>query len=497
MATLKAKTIDGDTVEFCDDRLAGSGTMKDVYFSPDGNYVAAFFRKLPDQVSLDRLEMITGSYREQIFEGSNGRYWADVYCWPQKIIRHEGQIGIVVPSYDECFFFKYGSKNNDFLKIKGKEKQGKWFASANNRFRFLDDREIGDWRSTLEIMVNIARGVRRLHAAGLAHSDLSYKNILVSPSEGRAAIIDLDGLVVPGKYPPDVTGTPDFIAPEVVETSHLTQYDENKKLPNIFTDRHALAVLVYQYLFLRHPLRGRKVHDVDPQKDEGLTMGRNALFVEHPTDSSNGIDFLNARDSERRWYNTSALPYKIAGPYLTKLFEHSFLEGLHAPSSRPTADDWEVALTNTLDLLVPCGNNQCSEKWFVYDNSLSPSCPFCKAKLHHDLVILNFYSPRAPQKYVSDNHRLVAYDGSKLYEWHKNRFIQPNEKIANDKRMPLANITFVDGAFHLENIGMPALKVVEADEEVPIGTKIELTNGLKLLTGFEPGDRLVHIQLFA
>lgn len=47
------------------------------------------------------------------------------------------------------------------------------------------------------------------------HSDLSYKNILIDPVMGRACVIDVDGLVVPGKYPPDVVGTPDFIAPEV------------------------------------------------------------------------------------------------------------------------------------------------------------------------------------------------------------------------------------------------------------------------------------------
>ena len=59
--------------------------------------------------------------------------------------------------------------------------------------------------NTLKISLTIARAVRRLHAAGLAHSDLSYKNVLVSPVEGLATIIDVDGLVVPGKYPPDVS----------------------------------------------------------------------------------------------------------------------------------------------------------------------------------------------------------------------------------------------------------------------------------------------------
>ena len=45
---------------------------------------------------------------------------------------------------------------------------------------------------------------------------------------GSACVIDVDGLVVPGKYPPDVVGTPDFIAPEVVTTSHLSKEDPKR-----------------------------------------------------------------------------------------------------------------------------------------------------------------------------------------------------------------------------------------------------------------------------
>jgi serine/threonine protein kinase len=126
-----------------------------------------------------------------------------------------------------------------------------------------------------------------MHAAGLAHSDLSYNNVLIDPVTGKATIIDIDGLVVPGKFPPDVIGTPDFIAPEVMATKHLGKTDKNRKLPSIQTDRHALAVMIYMYLLYRHPLRGGKIHDLDPMKDEELGMGAKALFVEHPTDKSN------------------------------------------------------------------------------------------------------------------------------------------------------------------------------------------------------------------
>ena len=102
-------------------------------------------------------------------------------------------LGITAPTYRKQFFFEYGSKNNDFLQIKGKEKEGKWFASANNQNRFLDDKEKGTWLNYLKIGILISRAVRRMHAAGLAHSDLSYKNILVDPVSGSASVIDVDG----------------------------------------------------------------------------------------------------------------------------------------------------------------------------------------------------------------------------------------------------------------------------------------------------------------
>ena len=95
---------------------------------------------------------------------------------------------------------------------------------------------------------------------GLAHSDLSYNNVLVDPVERSACMIDLDGLVVPGLYPAEVIGTAEFIAPEVLSTKHLKKDDPNRVLPSRLTDLHALPVLIYMLLLHRHPLKGSKVH---------------------------------------------------------------------------------------------------------------------------------------------------------------------------------------------------------------------------------------------
>ncbi|MGX8842391.1 kinase, partial [Klebsiella quasipneumoniae] len=86
----------------------------------------------------DRINLITGRYRQNIFEQTGGDYWKGLFCWPTDEVEHADKVGNVVPAYQQHFFFRYGSKNNDFLGIKGREKEGKWFASANNQNKFLD-----------------------------------------------------------------------------------------------------------------------------------------------------------------------------------------------------------------------------------------------------------------------------------------------------------------------------------------------------------------------
>ena len=214
----------GETIQFVDE-IKAQGGMKDVMFSPNKDYVVAFFREPADLATKERLEMITGTYREKIFNQEGGEYLKKLFCWPTAVVEYQGKLGVVSPFYRDCFFFQYGSCNNDMLGIKGKDKDGKWFASASNRNKFLDSRELGDWMLHLKVCLMLARAVRRMHMAGLSHSDLGYKNCLIDPTTGQASLIDIDGLVVPGKHPPTVVGTPDFIAPEVVATQHLDKSD--------------------------------------------------------------------------------------------------------------------------------------------------------------------------------------------------------------------------------------------------------------------------------
>lgn len=486
---IKVTATDGTLLEFYDE-VKSSGGMKDCYFSTDKKYVCLVFReaKHNNPANRDRLEIICGLYKKKIFQEIGGEYWKNLFVWPEHVFIWNNKIGITSAFYDTKFFFPSG-------RFKGQEKEGKWFASAKLRNKFVETEHKGTFLTNLHMCLKIARSVRRMHAAGLAHSDLSYKNVLVDPSSGSSCVIDCDGLVVPGKFPPDVVGTPDFIAPEVLETRTLRLDDKNKKLPCIQTDRHALAVLIYMYLLNRHPLRGGKVNDLDAAKDEELSMGKMALFIEHPTDKSNRPKVQNLAPSELPQGDITKLPYSICGPYLKSLFDRAFIDGLHNPAMRPSAAEWEQALVRTTDLIQPCQNPNSEHKWFVFDNSTKPKCPFCGKDYSGQLPVLNLYYSPKPGIYRPENYRLMVYNKQTLYMWHVNRFIEPNEKLTTNDKKPVGDFHFHNGKWILINRRLPELWDKDLDKKIEIGQAVDLTEGKKILLGKNNGDRLIIVQL--
>ncbi|MEY4589187.1 MAG: hypothetical protein RL497_1263 [Pseudomonadota bacterium] len=491
---IRLKASDGSPIEFID-QIRATGGMKDVYFSPNEDYVVAFYRTPADDASRERLAAITGSYRERIFNQTGGDYWRGAFCWPRATVEYQGRLGVVVPFYERNFFFQHGSRNQDMLGIQGREKESKWFTSPSNRAKYLDPRELGDWLGQLRVCLNLARALRRLHAAGLAHSDLSYKNVLIDPLSGRACIIDMDGLVVPGKFPPEVVGTPDFIAPEVVQSAHLSRTDAARTLPSISTDLHALATLIYMYLLLRHPLRGDLCHSEDPQKDDELAMGTGALFVEHPSNTANRVNAAHLKAAELPWKDPAQIPYHITGPYLSQLFERAFVDGLHSPSARPGSDEWETALVKTLDLIQPCANKACAQAWYVFDNSTRPTCPFCHTPHPGVLPVLNLYSNWGEGNFRPDNHRLMVYTNQSLLPWHTNRTVFPNEKLTPAQKQRQGYFVLHQGQWWLVNEGLPELSLANPQTPIPIGDKIALADGQQLLFSKAPGGRLAVVQM--
>lgn len=470
---LKAVLEDGREVEYFPE-VIGEGGMKTVHFTVDRSSVVCFFKDptaANDPERRRRLQAIVSKYNP-ILNSELGDYWSDFFCWPTGIVV-KPELGVVAPTYPTNFFFGSGP-------FKGKEKEGKWFTSPKLR-RLLPETEKGDLLSYFQICIRIARAVRRMHNAGFAHSDLSGKNVLVDPTTGGAVVIDIDSLVVRDLYPPDIIGTPGYIAPEVLATQELDLDDPKRALPSSRTDEHALAVLIYEYLLKRHPLRGPKVNStISGEEDEYLSMGPKALWIEDPNDNSNRI-------------RGTMVPSRSLGPYLAPLFEAAFVSGLHDPEKRPGAWEWEKALIRTTDLLVQCRNPSCEHKWFVFDGTGRPRCPFCGSPYVGTMPILHFYreNEKRPGQYGLEGHRLVVWNGQSLYRWHAFDNVFAG---AGADHTSLGYFTFHESRWFFVNQNSEFISVADSGP-VPTGDSVELREGLRIRFSRQPHARLAVVQM--
>jgi hypothetical protein len=463
----KVKCTDGRTVEF-DDSKTMQGGEKLVFFTKDKKEVVCFFFKgLQDRMERRRrLDKIIGAFNPTT--GQNGDYWKEHFCWPTHVIDGDASIpkslldkynllspplAVVAPAYRQTFFFKNGIGSI----VEG---NGRWFTSEKCRKLVPLDYQ-GVFLSYLQVCTKMARAIRRMHFAGLAHSDLSNKNVLIAPKHGDACIIDIDSLVVPGIAPPSVIGTPGYIAPEVLAGKSMA--GGKPALPCIETDRHALAVLIYENLLTRHPLYGPKVNSsASSEEDDRLTYGAKALFVEHSTDRSNHL-----RPAPKHQVS-------ILGPYLEDLFRKAFEVGLHDRSRRPAADQWERALYRTFDIIHPSPDGK---NWFVLAPGMPLRCPFTGQKLHGTVPYAQLYSESKPGNFIFEKHHLVIYHNMLIHDWHIRAKTQPGETA---DRNPKGYCSFHNGRWYMVNTSGEAMQIVNG-QSVPNGQSVEIQKGVQLL----------------
>jgi hypothetical protein len=464
MATL----TDGRVIKYIPE-IIGQGIDKQVYFAEDRSSVVCLYKKPSDDAIMRRrrLENILSRFNPTIGD-KNAAYWKELFCWPTGIVE-KPSLGIICPAFPKNFFFETGV-------LKGKEKKGSWYW-GEKASKMVATEERGQWRDFFAGCVVLARAVGRLHRAGLAHSDLSYNNILLDPKSGKSIVIDIDTLVVPGLFAPRVLGTKGYIAPEVMSTIILPPGDPNRKLPCIQTDRHALPTLIYQYLLFRHPLIGPKVHCEDPNEDELLSQGRRALFIENPSDMSNRPKDIKV--------SVTAL-----GKHISDLFLKAFVDGLHDPEKRPTANQWEGALLKTWDLIWPCENSACTHKSFVLSDFNKVRCPWCGVKPSGTIPVLILRKETRPGQWMHDGH-LVANPKSGLRIWHVYDNLQPGPDVDRTRQ---AYFAFHHGNWLMINEKLQSLTSATGNLVAP-GEAILLADGAQIRLSQEKHGRVFEVRM--
>lgn len=214
----------------------------------------------------------------------------------------------------------------------------------------------GSIGAVINAALRIIDGFRVLHNKGYSYQDLNDGNFFVNPQTGDVLICDNDNVA---EYRDNlgIAGKCRYMAPEVVV---------GKKRPDNFTDRFSLAVVLYMFLFLNHPLEGKKTMcPCLTEENERKFYGTEPVFVWDPANNANRPVRGVHTNEIKLW----PLYPEFVRETFVKAFSHEAMVGADI-THRVTEKEWQEVFTRLRDLTVKCS---CGEETFV-----DPDQPVCK-----------------------------------------------------------------------------------------------------------------------
>ena len=241
--------------------------------------------------------------------------------------------------------------------------------------------------------LNIVNGFRQLHRKGLSYQDLNDGNFFINVNTGEVLICDNDN-VAPDRESFGIAGKPGYMAPEIVR-------GDGK--PNMLTDCHSLAVILFK-LFIRHdPLMGTNYVSVPciTEAKELELYGTKPLFIFDPNDSSNkpaaGV------------HNNPIKLWPRYPKYIQDAFIRSFCEGMKDPNIRLTENEWQKLLTEFRDDMITC---PCDSAIFIskvkFGGDNIASCEQCGMKFSRPMKL----------EIKSKSYEVNLFPKNKLYKCH-------------------------------------------------------------------------------
>lgn len=214
-----------------------------------------------------------------------------------------------------------------------------------------------DWRFLIHAARNCAIAFEKIHQRGHVVGDVNQKNVMVS-DRAIVRLVDCDSFQVraeDGRVFRCVVGVPEYTPPELQGMS-FRSVDRRAN-----HDLFGLAVLIFHLLMMgRHPFSGVYLDPGDMPLEKAIQGGR----------------FAYARDAAARRMKPppNTLPISFLDAPLIHLFERAFQPATKSgPPARPTAVEWQGALSGFLDGLGSCD----IDPSHAYPKTAG-QCPWCR-----------------------------------------------------------------------------------------------------------------------
>ena len=210
--------------------------------------------------------------------------------------------------------------------------------------------------------MKICNGFKLLHRYGYSYQDLNDGNFFIRPDDGDVLICDNDNVYPQGEKS-GIRGKARYMAPEIVAGG----------IPDKYSDRYSLTVLLFMLIYLNHPLEGARVAACPcmTEGNEKKFYGSEALFIYDRQNNTN----LPVRGVHtnviRRW---PAFPKLLRETFMDQLSQ----EKLKNPTTRMVESMWENVIAKVRDTLVICP--KCRQETFVDGSQTTGKCIECGAQ---------------------------------------------------------------------------------------------------------------------
>jgi serine/threonine protein kinase len=304
--------------------------------------------------------------------------------------------------------------------------------------------------------LNVVNGFRQLHREGLSYQDLNDGNFFININTGDVLICDNDN-VAPDQESFGIGGKPGYMAPEIVR---------GDKCPEMLTDCHSLAVILFKLLVRNDPLMGIKyVNSVCITESKEIELyGTNPTFIFDPADSTN-----------RPVAGVHNAPIKLwprYPKYIQDAFTKSFCEGMKDPNKRLSEKEWQDLLIKLRDdiIVCPCGNpifiNNAN-----FDSNNIAVCQSCSKKFSK------------PMQLEIKSFAVNMFPKNKLYKCHTasnindidDYIVETGEIIQNKNNPSLWGVRNISQDTWLIKTPDGTEKQIPPNSVVPIADKVEIT----------------------
>lgn len=313
----KGKILKTDSGRFIQvDDLAGVGGQGEVYHAPDLNtkqkgVLKSFLGKLANQETVKRIDFLVNQQLHKACPVLLG----PIDAITQKMVGHYSP-------------FAPGQKLEEFF--------------VTPDITLIESLHLG---------IQLAHAIDVLHQRQIAHGDIQSNNIFINRNGVcEFFLIDFDNFNAQGLPPPPCVGHNLYMAPEL----RIALAQGKPAIPDIWTDRFSLGVLMHELLLGKHPATGADHNEAEFQKV-----------------MCSGIWLQDPAVANRPSGDLGGYPPEILNADLAHLFRSA--ASLNR-DERPSSTQWKQVLCNALNKVNDCPF--CGGS-FLMDISKT-ACPLCK-----------------------------------------------------------------------------------------------------------------------